>query len=352
MFWDNFLFVLLPLCVGVSATLLFAAFGEKIGLVDYPNHRKLHQKPTMTTGGISIFMTVLLCSLLLLRIDQPLLVYLACGSMLVILGLLDDLTDLPAVERLVAQAVIALLMCSQAGLIIEDLGNLFGFGNLHLDFWGNVLTIIAVIAAINAFNMIDGIDGLLGCTALITFSGLALLFVLSGDFVNFQFSLLFALALLPYLWANLQIKPVWMDKIFMGDTGSMLIGFTVVWLLISGSQGSSPSFSVTTALWLICFPLMDMVRVMLTRKLRGRSMMVADRSHLHHILTDQAIPVKHSSLLLINVFSITSVCIGILLEVGQIPEQFSLMLFLVGFLFYSYSIYRMAPESSVFNIEA
>ncbi|MEZ5535360.1 MAG: hypothetical protein R3F02_07015 [Thiolinea sp.] len=340
MAWDYLFILFLPITVGGIATLAFASIGESIGLVDYPDHRKQHKHPTTTTGGLSIFVTVLACGMLLLPKELDTWIYFACSSMLIILGLIDDREDLPAVQRLFAQTIIALLMCINGGIFIQQLGTLFNQQELLLGYWGYLLTVVAVIASINAFNMIDGIDGLLGSTALIIFSALAILFGLSGDNGNLKFSLLIALSIIPYLWANLQIRPVWIQKIFMGDTGSMLIGFTVVWLLIQGSQGEQRSFSVMTALWLISFPLMDMARVMLIRKLNGKSMLEADRSHLHHLLGENLLG-NPGPLFIINVFSIGAAAAGILMELLSVPDAVSLSLFIAGFCLYVFSVQKI-----------
>ena len=353
--------LILPISIGGLSTLFFVTVGERIGLVDYPDHRKHHGEPTVTAGGLSIFVTVLICSIFLIPQGHNILVYFVCSSMLVILGLLDDISDIPAVHRLITQSFIALLMCTQGGLYITELGDLFGLGEVNLGYFGYLLTVVAVIAAINAFNMIDGIDGLLGSTALIIFSALSILFSLTGDVTNLKFSLLIAISIVPYLWVNLQIRPIWLEKMFMGDTGSMLIGFSVVWLLIQGSQGEIRSLSVTTALWLICFPLMDMARVMLSRKWCGQSMMEADRTHLHHLLTDnrwvsgnahagmssQVMKVADfhkKPLFMINTFSLLAAAMGSVLEVNAVPEWASLLLFMVAFGLYVYSVHKVLAK--------
>ncbi|PIE00770.1 MAG: undecaprenyl-phosphate alpha-N-acetylglucosaminyl 1-phosphate transferase [Thiothrix nivea] len=340
MAWDYLFILFLPITVGSIATVIFASVGESIGLIDYPDQRKQHRQPTISSGGLSIFATILACGVLLLPKELNTWIYFFCGSLLMILGLIDDREDLPAIQRLFAQTIIALVMCINGELYIQQLGYLFGQQELMLSHWGYLLTVVAVIAAINAFNMIDGIDGLLGSTALIVFSALAILFSLSGDTDNLQFALLIALSLIPYLWANLQIRPVWIKKIFMGDTGSMLIGFTVVWLLIQGSQGELRSFSVMTALWLISFPLMDMARVMLIRKLNGQSMLEADRSHLHHLLEENLLG-SPGTLFIINGFSLSAAGLGILLEVLSVPDLLSLMLFLAAFGLYVYTTQKV-----------
>ncbi len=186
-----------------------------------------------------------------------------------------------------------MLMCLGSGMHIQSLGNILGFGDVALNpVLGYFITVVAVLSAINAFNMIDGIDGLLGISSLITFAGMGVLFSLNHDTANMKLALIISVALIPYLVANLGFSsPAKFKKIFMGDTGSMLIGFTVVWLLIQGTQAHGeqhPSFSASTALWLIAFPLMDMVRVIGDRLLRGKSPFNADRSHLHHILQDSS----------------------------------------------------------------
>lgn len=329
--------LVITLATGYLTIHFLNPYAKQFGLVDIPNHRKHHSTPTALIGGISIYVAILVASLLYQALDIAMITYLMCSTILVILGVLDAQEDLSPHYRLIVESIVALGMCFMAGMYLKDLGDLTGSGTIEIQKTGYLLTVIAVIAAINAFNMIDGIDGLLGITSIITFWTLGALCYRGGNEVGVLFAVIVILALLPYLAVNLQVPLIKQAKIFMGDTGSMLIGFTVVWLLVLGTQTQSinhTSFAAPTALWIIAIPLMDMVRVMLGRYFSGKSIFAADRTHLHHILL-QYNNTKHNALLKISALVSTSCLIGVMLEVFNLPDYISLALFLIAFGLYT-----------------
>lgn len=337
--------LLLVFIISTLSIILLAPVARKIGLVDIPNQRKVHVGHIPLIGGISIYSGLLVGISASITPNQAYLTYLACSSLIVLLGVMDDAKDLPPKLRLVVQGIIATLMCTGSGLYIRHIGNIFGLGDIDLGLFGYPLTIIAVIAAINAFNMIDGIDGLLGISSLITFVTMGVLFSLNYDYENMKLTLIISVALIPYLIANLGfgLASVKQRKIFMGDTGSMLIGFTVVWLLIQGTQlqtGSDKNvtFSTATALWLIAFPLMDMVRVMLYRYKNGQSVFQADRNHLHHLLLLQHKGRKDIVLMKICTLSAFFAVVGMAMQVTGQQTAIIFLTFLASFAAYTVKI--------------
>lgn len=337
---------LLVLFISSLSILLLTPFAERFGLVDVPNsQRKFHNGRIPLIGGVSIYAGLVMGISLFITPNASSLTYLLCSSILVALGVADDARDLSPRFRLLVQSLVAIFMCAGSGLSIQSLGDLVGLGNLDLGMAGYMVTGVAVIAAINAFNMIDGIDGLLGISSLITFAGMGTLFSLNHDADNMKLALIISVALVPYLMANLGVSStVKFRKIFMGDTGSMLIGFTVVWLLIQGTQvvdGKAASFAPATALWLIAFPLMDMVRVIGDRVRRGKSPFYADRSHLHHILQDACGDSKRTALLKICTLSAFFAIAGILMQVNGVREVIMFSVFLAGFSVYTFKVSKL-----------
>ncbi len=197
-----------------------------------------------------------------------------------------------------------------------------------------LVTVIAVIGAINAFNMVDGIDGLLGGLASVSFGALAVLFTLSGDHSLAENCLMYIAALLPYILLNLGIPLGQRFKVFMGDAGSMLIGFTVVWFLIRASQSiHTEAIRPVAALWIIALPLMDMATIMVRRVRKGHSPFRPDRNHLHHIC--QRIGLS-SRMTLVVICSLASLFagMGIAGEIYGIHETIMFVLFLSLFAIY------------------
>lgn len=354
---DFVLSLLFIFLISLLSILLLVPVAEKVGLVARRDWRRQHEGAPALIGGLSVYAGMLVGISQFITPSSSSLTYLLCSAILVVLGVMDDKKELSAKLRLLVQAVVAVLMCWGSGLAIVDLGDILGLGfALRLPDWlGYAVTVVAVIAAINAFNMLDGIDGLLGLTSLATFLGMAVLFFLNGDKDGMWLALIVAVALLPYLAANLGVPAVKVKKVFMGDTGSMLIGFTVVWLLLQGSQVASPvtgspAFGAAAALWLIALPLMDMVRVMGVRFARTGSlsaMLKADRSHLHHVLLDNYGYDKHTVLRKICALSVFFVLTGVLMQVNGVKEVIMFSVFLIGFVAYAYRIGKVSKKASI-----
>ncbi|MFI3245325.1 MAG: UDP-N-acetylglucosamine--undecaprenyl-phosphate N-acetylglucosaminephosphotransferase [Ferrimonas sp.] len=305
---------------------------HRTGLVDKPSDRKQHHGAVPLVGGIAIFIGVVSAVAIFLPKNQLLNLYLLSSSLILMLGVLDDKHDLKVSYRLVAQSVAAGIMIFGAGLYIKSFGMLFGGQELTLGFAGILVTLLAVLGAINAFNMVDGIDGLAGSLSIVTFLGLATLFALNGN-VAWVLPLLFVAAICAYLTFNLGWPNRNANKIFMGDAGSMLIGLTVVWLLVYGSQGEVPAFRPIAALWLIALPLMDMAAIMLRRFCKGQSPFQPDRDHLHHICLRAGLS-SAQSLAVITIIGFILVAIGVYAEYAGWPEWLMFVCFFMLFLVY------------------
>lgn len=256
----------------------------RVGLLDLPDQRKLHKGAVPLIGGLSVFTGMAVAWLVAVPFDRAYAIYLLCSLFLVALGALDDARNIPARFRLWAQVVLGALLAIGSGVYLDTFGDLLGFGAIMLGWAGPVITICAVIGATNAFNMVDGIDGLAGSMSLVSLVSLIILFALAGPGFSTELVLAVALtvAMVPYLLANLCIGP-FCNKVFMGDAGSMFIGFSLVWLLVNGTQADHMAFRPVTALWIIGLPLMDMLAIMIRRYRKGQSVMMPDRNHLHHI---------------------------------------------------------------------
>ena len=305
-----------------------------INLVDTPSTRKQHLGSVPLVGGIAIFatMSLFLAQSQFTSFSIPL--FLLCSGLLVLTGALDDRFDISVKSRLLVQLVVTLIMFNFCDIHLDTLGKIIGWAELNFGTATSfIITFLAVAGAINAFNMVDGIDGLLGGLATITFSAMAYLFYFSGDIALYKICLLIVFATLPYLLLNLGFPFGTRMKIFMGDAGSMFIGFTVVWLLLSGSQPTESSFRPVTALWLIALPLMDMAAIMIRRVRKGQSPFKPDREHLHHICQRIGLSSK-MTLLTICCIAASLASIGILGEEYDISESIMFVSFILMFTCY------------------
>lgn len=304
----------------------------RVGLLDIPDHRKVHKGAVPLIGGLSIFLGISLAWLVVMPFDLPYGIYLLCSLFLVALGALDDARNIPARFRLWAQVVLGALLTIGSGVYLNTFGDLLGMGPIMLGWMGPVITICAVIGATNAFNMVDGIDGLAGSMSLVSLVSLVILFALAGPGFTSEIVLAVALAvaMVPYLLANLCVGP-FKSKIFMGDAGSMFIGFSLVWLLVNGTQAEEMAFRPVTALWIIGLPLMDMLAIMIRRYRKGQSVMMPDRDHLHHIFLRAGFS-DRQALAIITLVAATLAALGIVGELIGVPESamFAGILFLFG----------------------
>lgn len=324
-----------------SLAFLFVArkVAKRVGLVDKPNYRKRHQGLIPLVGGISVYAG--LCFAFLIS-DQTIAhsqLYLACAGLLVFVGALDDRFDISVKIRAFVQALVGVVMMVFAGLYLHSFGYILGGWEMQLGPFGYLLTLFAVWAAINAFNMVDGIDGLLGGLSCVSFGALGVLLYLNGHSELAYWCFAMIAAIVPYILLNLGILGR-RYKVFMGDAGSTLIGFTAIWLLLQSSQGQAPAIRPVTALWIIAIPLMDMIAIMYRRLRKGMSPFSPDRQHIHHLIMRAGFTPRQA-FVLITLAAALLAAVGVLGEwLTFLPEWFMLALFLLAFLFYGYCIKR------------
>ena len=322
----------------------------EVGLVDKPNERKHHAGHIPLIGGVAIFIAVLTTSLIFLPSTLELRMYLIASAMMVFIGVLDDKFDLSVSVRIVGQIIVASIMIYGVGGYITNLGDLLGFGDVNLGFFGIVFTYIGIIVTINAYNMVDGIDGLIGSLSLNTYVSIALLFILGGQTNYLAYPLILATATLPYLIFNLGLFQKLFNnktkKIFMGDAGSMFVGLSVIWLLTMGTQGEQASFRPVTALWICAVPLMDMLAIVVRRYRNGKSPFKPDRVHLHHILQRVGYTPRQT-LVIISVCAVAMSLIGLAGELFAISDAFMLFGFIFSFACYVFGIRKITKLERV-----
>ncbi|WP_102353846.1 UDP-N-acetylglucosamine--undecaprenyl-phosphate N-acetylglucosaminephosphotransferase [Vibrio cyclitrophicus] len=317
-----------------TSLFLMRKVAKAVGLVDKPNERKLHNGAIPLVGGIAISLSISQYLVTHPNVIPHSQVFLASIAALIVIGALDDKFDISFKIRLIVQAILSICMMYFADLRLENIGNLFGLGDLHLGFLSPVITILAVIGAINAFNMVDGIDGLLGGLAIVTLGAIAILLQVDSQHGLAYLCVVFIVAIIPYILMNLGILGR-ERKVFMGDAGSMMIGFTVIWLLLGASQDpSAAQMRPITALWLIAIPLMDMAAIMFRRVRRGDSPFKPDREHLHHIFQRLGFTPRQT-LAIICAIASSFAGFGIYGEFLKVPESTMFILFLVCFASYT-----------------
>lgn len=322
----------------------------KVGLVDYADgERKLHAGSIPLIGGIAMYLGFIVGFLPTSMYYKPHFFW-GIGipfSIIIIIGVLDDLKSLSVKSRFFFQIIAVLIAAYIAEIQLDTLGNLLGWGEIQLHAFAVPFTVLAVIGMINAYNMMDGIDGLAGSLALISFASIAWLIYMSGSSVEgATLGLLFVGLLIPFLIENLTFFSAPSRKIFMGDAGSMFLGFAIGILLIYFSQGNQQVFHPVTALWITAVPLMDTIAIIVRRLLDKKSPFQADREHLHHLFLRAGY--SHVGTLSIIVgLSVICAATGISGEWLEIPQWIMFLGFLGLFALYFYFIIRHPWKTSL-----
>ncbi len=317
------------LCVvSYLTTSLLVPVAHKINLLDIPDQRKDHAGHIPLIGGISIYISVVLSCAIFCDLNIQLMGLLAISGTITLVGLLDDKFKLPAKFRLWVQLLAGIALATGASLSLTSLGNLLGIGAIELGIFTIPVTAIAIAGITNAYNMTDGIDGLAGSLSLIAILGVLALVYPSASRSEIHTLMFYALSLCIFLTFNLQLFSPSHQKVFLGDAGSMFMGFSVAGFMIYFSQGEHALIKPVTAVWLVAVPLIDMISTMIRRTLKKKSPFVADKTHLHHILVKGGLT-RRQALITLVTYGAVCAAIGITLDSG--PEAISLTLFLVLF---------------------
>lgn len=258
-----------------------------IDLVDKPGGRKQHDGMIPLIGGLAVFAGIFLTGYIFLEQPTFIRMFMVGGGLIVFLGAVDDRYDISPRLRFVGQVLIASIFVYGLDIYLASFGNLLGMGDINVGWFGYPLAILSLVGVVNAFNMLDGIDGLVGSLGLVSFLGLSYLFGIAGYGNMAMLAMLFVGATSAFLIFNIWGKPSReqrINKIFMGDAGSMFLGLSIGVMLIYGSQIESPAFNPSVAIWFVLLPMTDMFTLMYRRLRRGKSPLAPDRTHIHHIL--------------------------------------------------------------------
>jgi UDP-GlcNAc:undecaprenyl-phosphate GlcNAc-1-phosphate transferase len=276
------LFLGLLLTLLATPALIWAA--HSYGLLDHPDERKVHQGAIPVVGGLAMSFAIAVCAMLQLAGGEVFWGLFVATSLIVVIGFLDDWKGLPVLVRFAGQGTAALFAALFAGVRLGHLGDLFGFGVVALGVSAIPLTIFATVGMANALNLSDGMDGLAGGLALIATLFIGAAAYLSGMEMEFDALLILGGALIGFLFFNMRLPWQHRAKVFMGDSGSLMLGFLLGLSAVVVTQGEGDALPPAAALWFFAIPLWDTVSLMLRRVLKGKSPCHPGRDHLHHIL--------------------------------------------------------------------
>jgi UDP-GlcNAc:undecaprenyl-phosphate GlcNAc-1-phosphate transferase len=298
------------LSTAIAFTITFLAIpviinmAEMKKLFDVPDERKVHRVPITPLGGLAIFGGFVFGCLLTVRFGQSgeFQYFIAASLVIFFLGLKDDILIISPVKKFIGQVLAAFMIIYYGGIQIRSMHGFLGIYQLP-EMFSLLLTYFAVIVIINSFNLIDGVDGLAGSLGLmaLTMFGSYFLYVNILSYSILAFSL--AGSLLAFLIFNFQPA-----KIFMGDTGSLLIGLVnaiLVVKFINVANTPDVSYPIESApaigFTVLMIPLLDTLRVFGIRIFHRRSPFSPDRNHIHHLLLDKGFSHKAITFILLTI---------------------------------------------------
>lgn len=259
-------------------------------LYDKPDERKTHTYPVSSLGGVGMIAGLSISLLLVtdFRVgDSAFQYYLASFFIIFMLGVIDDIFVLHPLKKLAGQLLVALIITTKAHLLITNLQGLGGFYELDA-VTSYIITFFAILLIINSFNLIDGVDGLAGSLGLASSFFFGLFFYLRGDIPYAILGFTMTGTLMAFLVFN--FPPA---RIFMGDSGSMLIGLVNAILLIRLIEGGNFTNGLTVyspialGFSILVIPMLDVLRVFIVRLTKGTSPFAPDRNHIHHLLLNK-----------------------------------------------------------------
>ncbi len=319
---------LLSLICGLIFTPLIIDFCKRKNLYDIPNERKVHKKAIPRLGGISFFPSMLIAVVIILLffpttekntlpINIWTIVFLMGLLLIYAVGILDDLVSLKPTTKFFVQIITASLL-PFAGLYVNNLYGLFGIYEIP-NYVGVPLTIFIIVFIDNAINLIDGIDGLASGLSLLALCGFLVYFIHYEVFINTYCILIAALmgALVAYSYFNLFGKTENNTKIFMGDSGSLSLGYILGFLAIKCAMDNTLVWpyhhnGIIVPITLLFVPTADVVRVSLHRLIHNQPLFSADKNHIHHKLMRTGLT-QHQTLAFIIIMALCYILLNSLL---------------------------------------
>jgi UDP-GlcNAc:undecaprenyl-phosphate GlcNAc-1-phosphate transferase len=319
---------------GIAATLVLSRAAAMLGLVDHPGGRKVHAHPVPLVGGLAIFLA-LLGAATVVGIAPSASYFLFALSIVIAVGLWDDVAEIRPRIKFAIQIVASALMIWGAGVELTTVGDLLGWRPIGLWIFAIPLTIFAIVGVVNAVNMMDGLDGLGGSISFVAFAWYAAVAEASGLDVQFKTALIFCGAIAGFLIFNLRFPWQKHARVFLGDAGSLMIGFALGWFAIDLTQGEGRTFPPIAALWVLLLPLADCVSLMTRRLTARKSPFVADSHHIHHYLLARGYTHGQTLGILVGL-SILFGAIGFFGWRLGAPESFLFWPFFFGYFAYHY----------------
>ncbi|MFZ5641830.1 MAG: glycosyltransferase family 4 protein [Bacillota bacterium] len=289
----------LAMIISLLATPLVSKLAFKLGAVDRPDNRKVHSRLMPRLGGLAIYLGFTVTVLFTADLTRPPMIGLLLGgSIIVLLGILDDIRDISPRMKLLGQIVAAAVAVS-LGIRVDFITNPFG-GTIPLEWqgipFGIPLTILWIVGITNALNLIDGLDGLAGGLSAIAALTLAVIGWREGALVIVLPALVLAASTIGFLRYNF-----YPARIFMGDSGSMFLGFILACLSVIGLIKTATVVSVFIPILILGIPIFDTLFAIIRRYFNNQPIFKADKEHLHHRLLEIGLSHRQTVLVIYGV---------------------------------------------------
>lgn len=305
------------------------------GLVAVPDSRRLHDGAIPVVGGLAMGLAFLFAWLAMRGgQSQPYEWALPAAVALTLFGgVLDDRIELRARTKFAFQIGAAALLALGGETLLTHLGHLMSGDLFTLGRWSLPLTIFAIVGVMNAVNMADGLDGLAATYVLAASVGFGAAAAAGGDSGMFSAVCLAIGVAAGFLVFNARLPGRGPAPVYMGDTGSLLLGLLLAWFAIGLAMDQRPSIAPITAVWIIGLPIADTVTILIRRALRGKSPFAGDREHLHHILMALGLSTGHT-LLAITAATLALVIVGLGAQYAGVREYVMFYAYIAGLVAY------------------
>lgn len=330
---------LLSLVIAALSTPIVKKLAYKLGAIDVPkDERRVHNKPIPRMGGLAIYLAFAFCSLYFSGFDKRVVGIVIGGTLIVVMGIIDDIKNLKPLPKFAFQIAAALVLIS-FDISVKSITVPFFIrgGSLNVGYFGIPITLIWVVGITNAINFIDGLDGLacgIGLISSLTLFGVA---IISGRDVSVLLTVVLAGACMGFLPYN--FNPA---SIFMGDTGSQFLGFTLAAISIHGAIKSAAAVAVAVPILALGLPIYDTLFAMVRRKINNKPMSQADRGHFHHRLLDLGLTQRQAVYIMYIVSGLLGISAILAMEMSS-KKSYTLLIVICSL------VVAVAVEMGVFN---
>lgn len=316
------------------------SLATRLGAMDAPDPRKVHKKPVPRLGGLAIYLAFTVAALLTVEMNTEMTGLLLGGTVIAIVGIIDDFKNLPAKVKLLGQIFAAMILVA-FDIRIDFISDPFG-DFLYLEYLAVPATIFWVVGLTNTVNLIDGLDGLAAGVSMIASVTIALVALQQGFLLVAVLTAALAGSAMGFLHYN--FNPA---KIFMGDTGSMFLGYMLAGISIIGAVKSAATIALIVPILALGLPILDTAFAIIRRYRGGVPIFKPDRGHLHHRLLDLGFTQKQAVLLMYVISAVLGLSAIALTEVSSSIAALIIFAVIAAVLFGAKKLGIFDPKKSI-----